>query len=234
MVRDDPLDLDAPVGVERGGPRPEGGRGCRLLVVEDLGVGKAGAVVDGAVEVAIAGTAVALGAIPTPSVKAPAAALGDGGQLLDVDEDELARALALVAADGRARPVTAIEPADALGGQDRLHGGESKAICWAMRAAPKRWRARRSSTWARFAGEVAQGHERGLLGWSWSPQEPWARKRSRHLRTVLASTWKRSAVASTVQCRSSTHRTIRARPVGVSTALGCWRVALLMSPPCEL
>ena len=47
--------LDSVVGVEVGGASPEGRRGQSILVVVDLGVDGAGTVVDGGVQVAVAG-----------------------------------------------------------------------------------------------------------------------------------------------------------------------------------
>lgn len=56
-----------------------------------------------------------------------------------------------------------------------------------------------------------------------------ARNRSRHLQTVLGSTWNRSGVASTVLRSSSTTETLRRRPSGVSTSLAR-RVQLIGGP----
>ena len=68
VVGNDPLDADAVAGVERGGTGEETGAGGALLVVEDLGVGEAGVVIDGGVDVVIAQ--------PTDCSRAGAAAVG--------------------------------------------------------------------------------------------------------------------------------------------------------------
>jgi hypothetical protein len=81
--------------------------------------------------------------------------------------------------------VTDIEPAQALGFEDRLD---------------RRGRSR---------GPVLQAG----LALGEEPISP--------VRTVLASTWNRSAVASNVQPRSTTHRTMFLRCRGVRRALGC-------------
>ena len=57
------------------------------------------------------------------------------------------------------------------------------------------------------------------------PSSPSVKNRSLRLRTVLASTWNRSAVASIVQPLVMTQSTMRRRPFGVSTAFGCWVLA---------
>src|SRR5438876_4140298 len=103
-----------------------------------------------------------------------------------------------------------------------------------MCSAPHRRRRRSSSTRRRHGSGVRCGEQWGRLERSNSPDEPSAKNRSRHLRTVLASTWNRSATASTVQPHSTTRSTIRRRPAGVSTAFGCCVLAWLTSPPCEL
>ena len=58
------------------------------------------------------------------AVDPPAAAVGDAGELLDVDMDQLAGPVALVAAHRFAvgGPVAPIEAAEPGGAQDRLHG----------------------------------------------------------------------------------------------------------------
>ena len=61
VVGEDSLNLDSVVGVKGGGTSPEGGSGQNLLVVVDLGVDEASTVVDGGVQVAVAGPRMTLG-----------------------------------------------------------------------------------------------------------------------------------------------------------------------------
>ena len=93
---------------------------------EDLAGGEAGAVVDGRVDVAVAGKDA-----PRPlglAVHAPAAAGWDSGDLLHVDVNELTRALALVAtrrllgARGSVTTIESAQPHTAKNGLDRRRG----------------------------------------------------------------------------------------------------------------
>ena len=70
---------DAALGEPGASPLPEGDRGDRALVGEDLAVGEAGVVVDHGVDVSVANAAVAVMAVATAAVDAPAAAWGDAG-----------------------------------------------------------------------------------------------------------------------------------------------------------
>jgi hypothetical protein len=102
--------------VEEGlSPGPERGGGFLGLVGQDFGVGQAGVVVHGVVQVAVAqfgsaGRAVvgdrgAAGAVASShgaAVDLVAAAVGDVAQLLDVDVDQVCRRVVFVAADHRA------------------------------------------------------------------------------------------------------------------------------------
>ena len=112
-----------PVGGEPGGgPAPERGGGGGLLVVEDLGVDEPGAVIERGVDVAVAGSAAAVMGGVAAAVDPPAAAVGDRGDLLDVDVDQLAWPFALIAPTGSVGgPVTAVESAAPCGVEDRLH-----------------------------------------------------------------------------------------------------------------
>ncbi len=101
----------------------------------------------------------------------------------------------------------------------------------AMWSAPHRRRRRSRITSRRVGASVRFGDRCGRDDRSRSPAEPSARNRSRHLRTVFASTWNRCAVASIGQPCSTTQPTIRSRPFGVNTAFGCWLLAWSTSPP---
>ena len=106
-----------------------------LLVGEDLGVGQPGVVVDGGVQVAVAedrGWPCRVRPVRRRlrsclrglAGDAPAAAVGDVAELLDVDVDQLAGPVALVAADRHARwPGPGAPARAAVAGQDRVHGG---------------------------------------------------------------------------------------------------------------
>jgi hypothetical protein len=136
VVGQDPFDADAVVGEERPGSGPERQRGGRGLVVEGLAVGQAGVGVDGGVDVAVAqvrpavtdpwpvgvsvGSAVAF--TPAAAQLAPAAAVGDIAELLDVDVDQLARAAHFIAPDRFAGdPVDVPEPVDPARDQHPVH-----------------------------------------------------------------------------------------------------------------
>ena len=83
--------------------------GFLLLVGQDLGVGQPGVVVQGGVQVAVAEHRAAVlagagggGPVALPCARpggAPAAAVRDVAELLDIDVDQLAGPVALVAAD---------------------------------------------------------------------------------------------------------------------------------------
>src|SRR4051794_16028748 len=96
VVGDDPLDGDAVAGVEGCGAGEEAGAGGALLVVEDLGVGQPGVVIDGGVDVVIAQPSGAARA-DTAAVGAPATAIGDAAELLHVDVHQGAGPVVFVA-----------------------------------------------------------------------------------------------------------------------------------------
>jgi hypothetical protein len=81
----------------RAGAGPEGGGGLLLLVGEDLAAGEAGVVVDGGVDVAVAGAG-ALLAARLPAQGLVSAAVGDVAELFDVDVHQLAGPVAFVTA----------------------------------------------------------------------------------------------------------------------------------------
>lgn len=80
-VGQDAFDGDPGLGEEGVGPLPEGDGGLFLLVGEDLAVGEAGVVVDGVVEVAVAGAGAGLAARLAPEGFV-SAAVGDVAELL--------------------------------------------------------------------------------------------------------------------------------------------------------
>lgn len=221
VVGQDALDGDALGGKGGDGALPEPGSGVASFVVQDLGVDHSGAVVQGGVEVAVADAAVTTSAVlGAPAVHAPPAAVTDAGELLDVHVGQLTRSFPLVAL----RSPRSSRPSPAPRRSDWTVDA-AIPTSRAMRSAPHRWRLRRRITRRRPARGVRFGERRGRLERSKSPPPPSASIRSRHFRTVLGSTWNRSAVASTVQPRSRTQATIRRRPSGVNTAFGCWDLA---------
>ena len=226
VVGDDSFAAD-PMGGEPGNSAvPERGGGRCLLVVEDLGVDEPAAVIERGVDVAVASSGPAVMSGVAATVELPAAAVRDGSDLLDVDVDQLTWLFPLVAHDRLAAgPVTAVQAAAAGGVEDRLHRrrGELDVVGDAV-GAPTTCPSQVQHP-TTDPGAVRFGERFGRDDRSKRPASPSARNRSRHLRTVLASTWNRSAVASIVQPASSTSATIRRRPSGVNGAFGCWLLA---------
>ena len=107
------------------------------------------------------------------------------------------------------RPVTTIEAPDAVLIQDQLH----RRGCEAEIVANVRGAETVPSAALNTARRVDSGVEFGELWVSartvQQPGPALATKRSRHLRSLFASTWKRSADAAIDQRRPSTQRTIR-------------------------
>ena len=123
VVGEDSFDADAVLGEERVGSMPERCCAGALFVGEDLGVHHSGAVVDGGVQEPVADVGVCRAWGLSSAVDPPAAAVGDPCELLDVDVDEFAGPVPLVAPNRFAvgGPVAAVEPAQSLGAQDVLH-----------------------------------------------------------------------------------------------------------------
>src|SRR5690606_6802248 len=122
VVGQHPLHGDVVSGEPRQRPCQERRGGVAAFVVADLGVGQARAVVDSDVDVVVA----ELGARPaTPpllaaagdagsaAVDTPAAAVGDAALLFDVDVDQLAGPVALVAHHRPGGPVDVTQPRQA-------------------------------------------------------------------------------------------------------------------------
>ncbi len=206
---------------------PEPGCSYCFLVAEDLGVCNTGAVVDCGVDVPVAGSCMAAVAIVASSVDAPPATVRDPRQLLDIDMDQLTRGVALIA-HGQwliGGSVASIQPTQPGTAQNVLHGRGRQPNLEPDVVAPHRRFRRNWITRRRNWRRVRFGDRCGRDERSNNPDTPSATNRSRHLRTVLASTWNRSAVTATDQPCSSTHPTMRRRPSGVSGALGCWDLA---------
>jgi len=128
VVGHDPFDgRDAEGGEGLRGAAEEPGAGVGLLVGVDLGVGQPGVVVDGAVHVVVAdsgGGAAGAASVAVAAVDAPAAAVAEPAEFLDVDVDQFTGAVAFVAAHPVAgRPVQPGQPVQAVAGQHGVHGG---------------------------------------------------------------------------------------------------------------
>jgi hypothetical protein len=106
-----------------GSAPPERGGGRALFVVEDLGIDESAAVVERAVEVAVAGVAVTATGFGASTMRAPSTTLGDPREFLHIHMDQLARTFALVTTHRCpvGGPVTSIQTATTLGAQDRTH-----------------------------------------------------------------------------------------------------------------
>ena len=144
VVGQDPLDGD-PVGRVPGrGSAQESGAGRAFLVGKDLRVGQPGVVVDGGVDVVVA-DATAFDVLAA-AVSAPAAAVGDPADLLDVDVDQFAGMGAFVALpavpvcpDELAGERVAVgQPRYAVAAQDppACRGGYCRAVGESGRPAP--------------------------------------------------------------------------------------------------
>lgn len=115
------------------------------LVVVALDVGQAAVVVDGGVEVRVAGLLVGLplghqGGLGVSAVGTPSAAVGDLADLLHVDVEHVARGAVLVAADG----LTGV-----------LAGGRVDGAQPVQAASPSTPLSRRYSTFARLRAEAS-------------------------------------------------------------------------------
>ena len=130
VVGDDPLAGDAEFAEPGVGARPELCGCFAAFIVEVLAVGQVGAVVEGGVQVAVAGFGARRGRLAAP-VDPPAAAGRDGGQLLDVHMDEFTRAFALITHRRRfGGAVAAIQAPQARLVENLLHrrGGDADLV----------------------------------------------------------------------------------------------------------
>ena len=138
----------------------------------------------------------------------------EAAELLDVDVDQLAGAIPLVAADrlGGLERCDAIETEAPENAADGGRRDVPAAICLPV----QRWR-RRASTFSTMATYVGRYRRCGREERSLRPSTPSALKRATHLRTVRGQTPAARAAASGV-CPLSTPFTTRSRPSGVSRA----------------
>src|SRR4030095_802883 len=125
VVGQDPLDPDPVLGEEGGCLDQEPGGCGAALIAQDLAEGNPGTGIDSRVNVVIADAPPprSLG----PAVDAVAAAVRDAAQLLDVEVDQLAGPLALVADHGAAGPVGVGQAAQAVAGPGAGEGSGGTA-----------------------------------------------------------------------------------------------------------
>src|SRR4029453_8139468 len=136
VVGEHPFDhRDAVVGEPGGGAGPEPGGGVAAFVGEDLGVGKAGGVVDRGVQVAVSGLGggcAAVAASRSPAEDLVAAAVGNVAQLLDVHVHQLTGPVTFVTSHYSADvlaggPVQVGQAGQPVAAQDRVDGGGGHA-----------------------------------------------------------------------------------------------------------
>jgi hypothetical protein len=149
---------------EAGCPDQEAGGGG-LLIGQDLAEGDPGAIIDGRVEVVIAAAPPPAGS--RPAVGAMAATIWDPAQLLDVDVDQLAGMLTLVAHHRAAGPVDAGQAVQAVAAQHPIDGGAGHAQVVAESMGP--WRRRRRAASTR---------------WTWLVVSAWGYRWGRELRSA--------------------------------------------------
>ena len=116
-------------------------------------------------------------------------------------------------------PVSTIQTTDTGTVEDLLHGRGCQPDLDVVSTPPRL--ERRCSARRRRCLGVRFGDRRGRDDRSHNTASPSNSHRSRHFRTVLASTWNRSAVAVTDQPRSVIQRIIRRRPSTVRGVFGC-------------
>ena len=193
VVGHHPLDGDAQAGEPGDGALEEGDGTFLALVGQDLGVGKAGGIVDADMQEVPADAAAALGPVAGDAV----ADAVDPAELLDVEVDQLAGPCPLVAEDLRLG-VERLEPTEAVAAQDQAHGGDRAAEPAGDGGAGQAWR--RS---ARISAGAASPRRVGL--WcgrderSARPASPSRAWRAGHLRTVLGVTPAAAATRATLK-----------------------------------
>lgn len=187
VVADHAPDLGDAVSGEVGGcAGQEPGGGGSFFVRVDLGVGQAGVVVDGCVDVVEANASCA--DLLAASVGAPAPTVGDAPELLDVDVYQVAGSLVLVAGRGRTGCADQVagdgvesgQPRDVVTDQDPGNRAcwdacEGRQACWAEAVLGSCGQHRLLTL-----GAGLGGHRPGPLERSISPLGPWARYRRTH------------------------------------------------------
>ncbi len=122
---------DAEGGEVGGGAPQEPGAGGGFLVGVDFGVGQSGVVVDGGVHVFVGDPGAGAGAAAlqaVAAVHAPAAAVAESADFLDVDVNEFAGPVAFITPDQLAGgPVEPGQPVQVMAGQHGMNGGGGHA-----------------------------------------------------------------------------------------------------------
>ena len=91
VIGHQPADVDVVAGEVAPGPVPKPSNSDFAVVIEDFRVRQARAVVDDVVQVGVANGGVTLGLVVSAAEYAPAAAVGDAGEFLDVHVDHVAQ-----------------------------------------------------------------------------------------------------------------------------------------------
>ena len=154
----------------------------------------------------------------------------EAAELLDVDVDQFAGVLALVAADRFSR-LQCGEPVEAESFEDAAEVAADTPVSAAICLPVQRWR-RKASTCAITASGVGRLSRRGRDERSCSPATPSALKRFHHLRAVRGQTPAARAAASGA-CPLSIWRAIRSRPCGVKRAF-LWTLYSVLPGSLEL
>jgi hypothetical protein len=177
VVGQHPLDDHAAVGEPGLGSSQEPGCSLPPLVEVDLGIGKAGMIIDRGVDEPMADQWIVMAAAPAagpvgpavppsagPAQEPVAAPGGDVAQLLDIDMNEVAGLVVLVAAHRLAgRPVQMGETADPAADQHGMHGRGGQPDLRGDLGWPSRWAQRRCTILRTTGGGVRRGEEWGRL-----------------------------------------------------------------------
>src|SRR3984885_6997369 len=216
VVRHHAFDVDPEPGEVSSGGHQEGDSALLALVWHDLHESDARGVVNADVDVFPTDAMVTIDDASRSSSDAmPDRA--DALELLDVEMDQFAWMVALIAPDRLCRLegrelVEAEPPQNAADGR-RRHAGLGSALLGRFAPSPDSL-----PPAAHAAGAVWLGDESSLDERSFRPSTPWARKRSTHLPTVLGVVlnWRAAAALGSPQPRTA--RTLISRPFGVKGA----------------
>jgi hypothetical protein len=199
----------------------------------DLGIGQPGVIIDRGVDEPMTLERVAVAACP-PAGTVGLAVAGTGGaaqepvatpgrdvaQLLDIDLDQLAGMVVLVAADRLAAgPVKMGQATDAAADQTACTVEGASPTWGAIWAGPSRWVQRRRAIFRTTGAGVRRGLWWGRLDRSAIATAPRSRWRVAHRCAVGRLTWNRSAARATDQPWSTMARASRSRPSSLKGAL---------------
>lgn len=122
VVGHDARDVDSMAGVPGDQPSKEGDSGGRSFISQDFGISQTGSVVHGNMDELPTSTSSALFAVASNAMADDL----DAAQLLDIDVDELARQIPLIAANGLPG-VEILESGQTRSNQDASYGGRARA-----------------------------------------------------------------------------------------------------------